>query len=58
MIGWIYRLIVGSFSSCHHDFKIIKEGEEKDIKSGSVIGYVYVLQCSKCGELKNHKVKP
>lgn len=58
MLGWIYRIIIGHFSKCDHEYKIIKEGTETKIGTDSVISYVYVLQCSKCGEMKNHKVKP
>jgi len=44
---------------CKHKWKIIKEQEyscDRLLFKGKEYGYAYILQCVKCGSLKNHKI--
>jgi len=54
MLGYLWRLIIGRFSSCEHQWTIIKNG---NITQDDVIcGEWYDLQCVICGDVKrkNH----
>ena len=50
MIGWLWRVVFGRFTSCKHEFEIYQSGNYKS--SGKVIGVVYHLRCTKCGDMK------
>lgn len=54
MLGWLWRVIVGRFSSCQHVWTVRDEGSyEREWASGAEqTGLWFVLQCSKCGDLK------
>ena len=47
-----YTRIVG----CAHTWGIIKDGQLTRSSTGACIGYLLVLQCKHCGEIKNHAV--
>ena len=49
MLGWLYRMLIGSFTSCNHKWIILKERPIKD--DGLRIGTVYDCQCEKCGNI-------
>ena len=51
MIGWLYRLIVGRFSHCLHEYEIIKQ---KDMVADGckVVGLLIISRCKKCGDIK------
>lgn len=54
MIGWLYRLLVGSFSRCEHKWKTLDYAE---ITSDGVrVGRKYYLECTKCGEVKQKRL--
>lgn len=54
MLTWLFNLLVGQM--CWHKWKIISE---IGITSEGVDrGTLYVLQCEKCGNLKQREVKP
>lgn len=53
MIGWLWRLIIGHFNTCKHDFEIIREVNiYKSETSKLPVGNKFILQCKKCGDLK------
>lgn len=45
---------------CKHKWKEVKKfiNEERRLYSNRLVGYfhVWVLKCSKCGDMKNHRV--
>lgn len=50
MLGFLWRLIVGRFSSCTHKWEIL---QWCDVTShGTKIGTRYHLQCTHCGNVK------
>jgi hypothetical protein len=56
MIGWLYRILIGSFHVCEHQWEILDSGsivESRNIK----IGVFYNLRCKKCGELTVRNLK-
>lgn len=56
MIGWLYRMLIGSFYICHHKWEVLTKVFVVDKISGSK--YVeYNLQCEKCGDIKRTKLK-
>ena len=61
MLGWLWRIIFGSFNGCEHKWKIIQEvkklGQRTDIYDDPIgekfiLGTKYTLQCEKCGDIK------
>ena len=55
MLGWLYRTLVGSFSSCNHKWKIIEHHKISDHGGACYIGDSRTLQCEHCGNVKNIK---
>lgn len=55
MIGWFWKLLVGSFHSCQHEWKIVGECNVVD-DSGTKVAYKFYQQCTKCGDLKSKVV--
>ena len=53
MLGWLYRVLIGSFKSCDHEWEIYKQGNMY-IK-GRCIGHWYTQKCKKCGDIRHHK---
>lgn len=51
MIGWLYRMIVGRFDSCRHNWETIGKGEVCRVSDGAVIGHRYDLRCKSCGDV-------
>lgn len=51
MLGWLYRALIGNFRSCKHEWEIYEKG--KYSQEGNVIGYMFILKCKHCGEMKN-----
>ena len=54
MLGWLYRLIIGRFSNCDHEWEIIKTYKIADTK-GRHRTDRHLLSCKKCGELKHYE---
>jgi hypothetical protein len=54
MIGWFWRIFVGRFTSCRH--KWVKSDEVKLLDDGKVVGYILVLSCGHCGDIKQVKI--
>jgi len=52
MIGWIWRLLVGKFNSCDHEWETIESSTVQRREDNTRIGKSYVLRCKKCGEMK------
>ncbi len=50
MIGWLYRLIVGTFKQCPHEWETIKQGHVITQGIGHT-GRWYDLRCKKCGKI-------
>lgn len=49
MIGWLYRMLVGRFNRCDHDWKLL--GEETVMTGPNSHAVRYTLQCKHCGEV-------
>lgn len=54
MLGWIWRMLVGRFSTCEHHWEVLKQLVIENNKNDS-IGVEYHMKCSKCGEIKSKK---
>jgi transcription elongation factor Elf1 len=54
MLGLIYRLVIGTFATCNHDWQCKDELEVECSFSGK--NRIYVMRCKKCGDMKNHKI--
>lgn len=58
MLGWLYRIVVGSFHS--HKWETIDTTQlmAHDKKSGQdlPVGLRYHLRCTECGEIKGKSV--
>lgn len=52
MLNWLKRLFIG----CEHKWKKESEYEVSGVANGHPVKNVYVLQCEKCGAMKNHVV--
>jgi len=55
MLGWIYRVIIGHFTACSHTWTTLREAPIVD-DSNDVIGRIYTLRCSQCGEIASRSV--
>lgn len=51
MLGWLYRMIIGSFGFCEHTFEIHKENPVVN-DDGDRRYTRYALRCTKCGDMK------
>lgn len=54
MLGFLYRLLVGRFTECKHEWEIIdinNYGRNNKIK-----GFLYALQCKKCGDVESRDI--
>ncbi len=56
MLGWIYRLLIGRFVSCNHEWEIESSHDRLDIKDNYVLGRAYFARCKKCGIPKRFNV--
>jgi uncharacterized protein CbrC (UPF0167 family) len=56
MIGFLYRLFFGNFSSCKHSWEIIQEEKIKRSNDKARIGTVYIQKCKHCGKLNRFDV--
>lgn len=59
MLGWLWRLFIGRFSSCDHRWTergtyTIYRDNSCTIPSGNGV----VLRCEKCGDFVHRKVTP
>jgi len=57
MIGWLYRIIIGSFSSCSHEWETISQAPITHVRTQTLIGAVYVLKCGKCGDIQQRNIE-
>ena len=55
MLGFLYKIIIGSFYICDHNWEIIENLSimVEDLERGRKI----ILQCKKCGDVWAKKVK-
>jgi hypothetical protein len=53
MIGLIWRLLFGRFTSCEHVWETKISGQLTE--NGSDIGHYVVLRCKKCGDFKSRR---
>jgi len=51
MIGLLYRLIIGRFSSCQHKWEI-HDTTRIVIENNVAVGTKYHLRCEHCGDMK------
>lgn len=55
MIAWLYKLLVGDFHQCKHEWKVIHE--QGYVNSfGGFTRRIYVLQCKNCGDIKQETI--
>lgn len=55
MLGWLYRILIGSFKSCDHNWEVYKEHpmiRHRD-DDGGRYGTHYIQKCTNCGKLHN-----
>lgn len=56
MLGWLYRVIIGQFNNCKHEYKII---QKTDIYSSYEDKFPYSvrydMKCTKCGDITFRK---
>lgn len=50
MLGWLYRKLIGHFSTCEHTFEIHKETTVNGDYGSRFTRYA--LRCNKCGRMK------
>jgi hypothetical protein len=55
MIGWLWRMVIGRFTTCHHRW-MVRESITGNYVIGNGTRRFYVLRCEKCGDMKNHDV--
>jgi hypothetical protein len=55
MIGWLWRVIVGRFSSCEHKFEVHQEIDVVSPYGGK--WHAYDLRCEHCGKMKRFDSK-
>jgi hypothetical protein len=53
MIGLIWRLLFGRFTSCEHVWETKISGQLTE--NGGDIGHYVVLRCKKCGDFKSRR---
>lgn len=64
MLGWLYRIIVGTFfvERCKHNWEQIKiisvyDEDYPEVGVDLPIKYIYVCKCKHCGEIKSFNVE-
>lgn len=55
MIGWLWRVLIGSFRGCKHEFTLIDTVEVKT--RGIHTNNIYVSHCSNCGKFRKTKAQ-
>lgn len=56
MIGLLWRLIVGSFKSCNHQWDTTHKIPIRDDGESLPTGYRFVLTCKNCGNIKKRDI--
>lgn len=56
MLNWLKRWLIGK-PICEHQWVQTAEYTVESRFTGSIIRYVHLLKCEKCGDLKNHFVR-
>lgn len=55
VIGWLWRVLIGRFSCCHHQWEDYRKFSGTYVYGGGE-HLIYVLRCKKCGDLKKHDI--
>lgn len=56
MIGWLWRILVGRFTSCRHEWETVgRIALVASSKDTCPIGHCYHLRCKKCGDYKQRR---
>lgn len=55
MIGLLYRLVIGKFTSCSHKWETIDYAILHN-EEGVSVGRKYYLKCTHCGYIKQKKL--
>jgi hypothetical protein len=50
MLGWLYRMIIGRFSSCEHKWAKVATLSGKYMHGGGEC-HRWIMQCEKCGKV-------
>ncbi len=56
MIGWLWRLIVGRFTSCHHRWVELERINWVHNVTNQLGDQTRVLRCERCGDMKNFRI--
>ena len=58
MLGWLYRILVGSFKVCPHSWETINEMSVHSTPEGAgrPTAVLYVLRCKNCGEITERRI--
>lgn len=59
MLGWIYRVLIGSFKpeeKCIHEYKML-EWVQLHEEGRFHVGNCYISRCNKCGDIKHTVTK-
>lgn len=56
MLGWLYRLIIGDFKKCKHEWIVVGKYEKEFVWPKGSKEFGYVVQCKRCGEIKNQAI--
>jgi len=54
MLGWLYRVIVGSFKICEHQWEVVNKGDI--LRFDNIKGHYAVYECTKCRGQKVNKI--
>lgn len=52
MLGWVFRILIGNFSFCKHEWKVLDNIDVKEKYGTKILYRKYNLQCEKCGNIK------
>lgn len=58
MIGWLWRMIVGRFDHCRHEWETMDKASisTTDEATKRIIGFHVNLRCKKCGIWHSRKL--
>lgn len=54
---YLYFILRLFFSpKCKHNFHLIMEKTKENNAGTGIVGFVYVLQCKKCGKIEHYEI--
>jgi len=56
MLGWLYRIVIGRFGACAHEWVIYREVAIFDgSRASRPCANRYELKCKKCGDMRKRE---